>query len=167
MLTYQPLDLLPIIVVYLLTVAILMISIEVGYRLGSFFQKRWPDHSESGVNAMVGASLASLGFLLAFIASIAANIFNSRLELVINEADVIGTTYLARVTWMNQFQKNRENCLESMWKCAWLPADRSQLDNAINRFGRDHQELWKLAKPLLLIPHSDKRPLYRFLESAD
>jgi hypothetical protein len=43
---------------------------------------------------MVGASLATLGFLLAFVTNIAIGIFNERRHLVIAEANAIGTTYL-------------------------------------------------------------------------
>ncbi len=156
MLAYQPLDILPIVVVYLLTVVILMISIEGGYRLGSIFQKRWPDRSESGVNAMVGASLASLGFLLAFIASIAVSIFNSRLELVINEADAIGTTYL-RAGYLDQPVSTASRELLGEYVDLRLAAlDRDRLDNAITRSEEIHQELWKLAE---IVARNDPTPI--------
>ena len=156
MLVYQPLDKIPILGVYLLTAVILMISIEAGYRLGNIFQKRWPDHSESGVNAMVGASLASLGFLLAFIASIAVNIFNGRMELVIQEADVIGTTYL-RAGYLDQpiSAKSRE-LLGEYVEVRLAAFDRNQLDAAIARSEEIHQELWGLAET---IARNDPTPI--------
>ena len=43
---------------------------------------------------VVGAALALLGFLLAFVTGIALDNFNQRRQLVVLEADVIGTTYL-------------------------------------------------------------------------
>lgn len=146
MLAYQPLDQLSIPGVYMLTVVVLMISIVSGYRLGNFFQKRWPDHSESGVNAMVGASLASLGFLLAFIAGIAVNIFNERMELVIKEADAIGTTYL-RAGYLEQPVSTRSRELLREYVDMRLAAlDRAQLETAIARSEEIQQELWDQAE---------------------
>jgi len=71
MLNTQPLDYLPLWGVYLLTVAVLWLAIELGYRSGLVIQKRRPDKAEAGVGAMVGASLAFLGFMLALITSTA------------------------------------------------------------------------------------------------
>ena len=78
MLNFQPLDLLPIWGVYLLTVVVLLLAFEAGYQSGVAILKRRPDQAESGVGTMVGASLAFLGFMLAFIIGIAVNIFNER-----------------------------------------------------------------------------------------
>ena len=94
MLNSQPLDLLPIWSVYILTLLIFFLAAEAGFRLGKPVQKRWPDKSEAGVGAMVGAALAILGFLLAFVTSIAIGNFNQRRQLVVSEANAIGTTYL-------------------------------------------------------------------------
>lgn len=69
MLNSQPLDVLPIWSVYILTVVILFLAAEAGFRLGRLVQKRWPDKGEAGVGTVVGAALALLGFLLAFVAS--------------------------------------------------------------------------------------------------
>lgn len=43
---------------------------------------------------MVGAALALLGFLLAFVTYIALGNLNQRWHLVVFEANTIGTTYL-------------------------------------------------------------------------
>ncbi len=67
MIDHQPLDSLPIWGVFSFTLVLLVISVEAGFRFGKEVQKRWPDHSESSVGAMVGAALALLGFLLAFV----------------------------------------------------------------------------------------------------
>jgi hypothetical protein len=76
--TNQPLDLLPIWSIYILTVVVLFLAAEAGFRLGKPVQKHWPDKSEAGVGTMVGAALALLGFLLAFVTSIAIGNFNQR-----------------------------------------------------------------------------------------
>ena len=79
MVTTQPLDLLPI-WSYLHSdgVLTLFLAAEAGFRLGKPVQQRWPDKSEAGVGIMVGAALALLGFLLAFVTSIALGNFQPK-----------------------------------------------------------------------------------------
>jgi len=146
MLTYQPLDLFPIWGIYLLTVAVLILASEGGYRLGFVVQKRWPDHSESGVSLMVGASLAFLGFLLAFVSSIAVNLYNERLELVLAEADAIGTTYL-RAGYLDQpISTKSQKLLVEYTELRLAALDREQRAYAISRSEEIHHELWSMAE---------------------
>ncbi len=91
MLTSQPLDILPIWSVYILTVFVLFLAVEAGFRLGKRVQKRWPDQADAGVGTVVGAALALLGFLLAFVTNIAIRNFNDRRQLVVSEANAIST----------------------------------------------------------------------------
>jgi hypothetical protein len=91
---YQPLDFLPLWALFMLTALFLFLALEAGYRLGKVVQQHWPDKSEKSVGTMVGAALALLGFLLAFVTSLAIGVFNDRRQLVISEANAIGTTYL-------------------------------------------------------------------------
>ena len=160
MLAYQPLDLLPVWGVYLLTVAVLMLSIEGGYRLGKVFQKRWPDHSESGVGVMVGASLAFLGFLLALIASIAVDIFNGRLELVIMESNAIGTAYLRAGYLEEPISTESRQLLREYVDMRLAALDRDQRDAAIARSEEIHQELWSMAEIVARNDPTDLTALY-------
>ena len=90
----QPLDLLPTWSVFLLTVIILLLALEAGFRVDKLVQRRWPHKSEVSVGTLVGAALALLGFLIAFVTGIAVSNYNERRQLVITEANAIGTAYL-------------------------------------------------------------------------
>jgi len=91
----QPLDVLPIWVVYILTVLIALLMAEVGYQLGKWWQKRTPGEQEGGVvGGVVGATLAMLAFLIVFVNGFAADRFDTRRQLVMEEANAIRTTYL-------------------------------------------------------------------------
>src|SRR4051794_11822881 len=93
----QPLDALPIWAVYVLTVLIAVLMAEVGYRLGSWWHKRSEKdepNKEGVVGALVGATLAMLAFLIVFVNGFAAERFDARRHLVLEEANAIGTTYL-------------------------------------------------------------------------
>ncbi len=88
------LDYLPLWVIYLLTVGLGLLAEELGFHLGKYWKARHPDEQESHIGAMIAASLGLWAFLLAFLVGIAANRFDARRELVVEEANSIGTTYL-------------------------------------------------------------------------
>lgn len=145
MLNTQPLDYLPMWGVYLLTVVMLLLAIELGYRSGLALEKRWPDQAESGVGTMVGAALAILGFLLAFIVGIAVNIFNERRALVVEEANAIGTAYLRAEYLDEPFSTESRELLSEYVDMRLAALDRDKLEAAIVRSEEIHQELWSQA----------------------
>ena len=87
------LDSVPIAALFALTVMIVIVSIEGGYRLGRIFHRRSKQEKESPVSAVAGAVLALVAFMLAFTFGIAANRFDARKELVREEANNI------RIAW--------------------------------------------------------------------
>ena len=89
-----PLDLLPIWGVFLATVAVVLLAVEGGFRLGQYRRRRSEQEDRPPVGEMVAATLALLGFMLAFTFGLAASRFDVRRGLVIDEANAIGTTYL-------------------------------------------------------------------------
>jgi hypothetical protein len=92
--TDGPLDFLPVWALFLATLVLVLACVEVGHRLGNY-RRVQPDHEKEGpVGAMVGATLGLLAFLLAFTFSLAASRFDTRKDLVLEEANAIGTTYL-------------------------------------------------------------------------
>jgi hypothetical protein len=88
------LDYIPIWLFYFLLVALGLLSVEVGYQVGKFWKKRHPNESESQIGAMLGATLGLWAFLLATVVGIANHRFDVRRELVLEEANTIGTTFL-------------------------------------------------------------------------
>ena len=85
---------LPIWSIYALTVIFALAAIEIGHWLGKAWQRRNPDEKESSVGALAGATLGLLAFLLAFTTGLAAARFDTRRQLVVSEANAIGTTNL-------------------------------------------------------------------------
>lgn len=138
----------PLWAMYLLTVLLLFLALEGGYRLGGYFQKRWPDQSSSDVNTMVGASLAFLGFLLAFIIGMAVSLFNERLHLVIDEANAIGTTYLRAGYVGEPIASESRQLLREYVDQRLALIDPSQFDKALIRSQQIQGELWMQAEIL-------------------
>ena len=88
------LDVLPLWGLFLTIVLLVLAAIEAGYRLGSYRHRYAGREKEAPVGAMVGATLGLLAFMLAFTFGMAASRFDTRKQLVLDEANAIGTTYL-------------------------------------------------------------------------
>jgi hypothetical protein len=87
-------DHIPLWGVFFLTVICVFIAISIGTILGLRISRR-PDHEkEAPLGTVVGSSLALVGFMLAFSFGITAQIFQSRRQLLLDEVNAIGTTYL-------------------------------------------------------------------------
>lgn len=145
MLSTQPLDILPLWGIYVLTVIVLLLSIEGGFRLGIFFQKRNPDQAETSVGTMVGASLAFLSFFLALTTSSAVNIYNQRRTLVISEANAIGTTYLRAEYLEDAISIPSRRLLREYVDVRLSARNPDNLASALARTEEIHQELWSMA----------------------
>jgi len=85
---------LPLWALYLITIAIVLLSAEAGWRLGNYMRQRPQHEKDAPVGAVVGATLGLLAFLLAFTFGMAASRYDTRKQLVLQEANAIGTTYL-------------------------------------------------------------------------
>jgi hypothetical protein len=75
-------------------VVINLILIEGGYRFGRFRLRNSSGEMESPVGGIIAATLALLGLILAFTFNLAADRFNARREIVVQEANAIGTAWL-------------------------------------------------------------------------
>jgi len=92
--TSTALDALPLWGLFAAIVALVLLSIEAGYRLGIYRRGRSDREKDAPVGAMVGSTLGLLAFMLAFTFGMAASRFDARKQLVLDEANAIGTTYL-------------------------------------------------------------------------
>src|SRR6185503_2660394 len=88
------LDALPLWGLFLAIMALVLISIEGGYRLGNYRRSRSSLEKEAPVGAMVGSTLGLLAFFLAFTFGFAADRFDTRRQILLDEANAIGTAYL-------------------------------------------------------------------------
>ena len=105
----EPLDVIPLWGVFLITVAVILLSIECGFRLGQFRRRSSELEDKPPVGEMVGATLALLAFMLAFTFGLAASRFEVRRGLVIDEANAIGTTYLRQDCFLSRTVERSED----------------------------------------------------------
>jgi hypothetical protein len=86
-------DALPVWVLFLLTAALIVLSVEIGFRLGNTVRRRSSEERESPVSAIAGAILGLLAFMLAFTFSIASERYDTKKGLVREEANVLRTAW--------------------------------------------------------------------------
>jgi len=87
-------DSLPISLVYIIIVAIILLSFECGYFISKHTSKSTDKNAPGAIVPMVSGLLAMLGFVLAFTFSMAAGENKARKQNIIEDAAVIGTAYL-------------------------------------------------------------------------
>ena len=88
------LDFIPLWAAFLVTLASMLLFTELGYRLGGWRGTAARRETESPVGSIVGAQLGLLAFLLAITFSLAITRFEERRQVLLNEANAIGTAYL-------------------------------------------------------------------------
>jgi len=91
---YGPIDALPLWAFFVIVLLLVLLSVEGGHRLGRYRRRRSEGEVEAPLGAMVGATLGLLAFMLAFTFGSAAERYDSRKQLLLDEANAIGTTYL-------------------------------------------------------------------------
>ncbi len=88
------LDAIPLWLLYPLTFLLGWGAFELGYLYGIAWQRKTKANVETEMSALAGATLAMLAFLLAFVVSIATSRYDTRRQLVVEEANAIHTAYL-------------------------------------------------------------------------
>ncbi len=79
--------------VFLLTVLFVLLAIVVGAKIGAFGKQSTHDGKEA-IGSVVGATLGLLAFILAFTFGMTASRYDARKQLLLEEVNAIGTTYL-------------------------------------------------------------------------
>ena len=72
----------------------MLVCLELGYRVGRMFTARHPELPQEGVGAMESATFALFGLILAFSFSGATGRLDARRQMIVHEANAIGTSYL-------------------------------------------------------------------------
>ncbi len=161
----NPYDLVPIWTVFLITIALALLASELGYRLGTWWQKRTTQTKDPSLGAMVGASLGLVAFLLAFVTGISEGRYDRRRALVLQEANAIGTTELRARYLPKPFAGESRALLREYVDVRLAPTvDPSTLNASIIRSEQIHAELW--ADVQALAPDLESSPLFALYVDA-
>jgi hypothetical protein len=142
------LDQFPIWAVYLGTVAAVLVAAEIGFRIGIWLQRRDPDSGKAPVSGtVVGGMLGLMAFLLAFTIGIVINQHNGRKEMVVTEANAVGTAYL-RAGFLDEPDRtsSRDLLREYVEVRLAAAADPALFDSARTRSEEIHGELWSIVE---------------------
>ena len=164
--TAMPLDAIPIWGVLLLTVALILLAEECGYRFGRFRGKQERRESEPRVGGMVGAELSLLAFLLAFTFGMAGSRFEDRRQVILDESNAIGTTYLRAAMIPEPQSTEVRRLLREYVDVRIAGVQGGSLDQAIRRSEVLHGELWAAA---VAVAEKDQRsvPIGLFISSLN
>jgi hypothetical protein len=141
------LDPLPIWAVYLLTVGLVLLAAEIGFRAGVRLHRHDPS-AEKGTTtgAVVGGMLGLLAFLLAFSIGLSLSQFNTRRQLVVTEANAIGTSYLRADFLGEPDRAAARNLLREYVDVRLAALDPAELEEAIRRSEEIHNQLWSIVR---------------------
>jgi hypothetical protein len=136
------LDVLPLWGVFVATLLLVLAAVEAGYRAGRRRRARAGQENDAPVGAMVGAALGLLAFLLAFTFGLAAARFDTRRQIVVEEANAIGTTYLRAAMLSDAHRKPVRDLLREYVDVRLGAAGGGPLDEAVRRSTELQDSLW-------------------------
>jgi hypothetical protein len=132
------LELFPIWVTGLFTLLLCLASFEIGFRL----RRRSAAEEESALGTLVGAGLGLLAFFLAFTFGIAAARFDQRRQLVLQEANAIGTAYLRTELVPEPHSSELRKILREYTADRIEAVKTGNVEAALSRAAEAHRRLW-------------------------
>ena len=141
------LDQFPIWAVYLGTVVAVLVAAEIGFRLGIWLKRRDPAAKTPMTGAVVGGMLGLMAFLLAFSIGIVIGQHNGRKEMVVVEANAVGTAYL-RAGFLGEPDRGSSRDLLREYVEVRLAAadDEALYESTMTRSEEIHGELWSIVE---------------------
>lgn len=141
------LDSIPLWGFFVLTMLLVLLFIEAGYRLGRYRLTRSEHEKEAPVGAMVAALLGLLAFILAFTFGLAAQRFDTRRQVLLDEANAIGTTHLRAAMLPEHGDEIRERLREYV-DVRLAAVQSGEVSAGIRRSEALQNELWDAATDL-------------------
>ena len=139
-------DQLPLWTILPLSLAVGLLSVELGYRGARYRLRRDEAEKESPVTGMVAAALGLLAFMLAFTFGLAGSRFDDRRQVLLSEANAIGTTYL-RTAMLPEPMRTEARDLLREYVDIRLEAVQQpgKLNASLSRSEELHNKLWSVA----------------------
>jgi hypothetical protein len=140
------LDPFPLWTILPLTVALALLSVELGYRLARYRLQREQLEKESPLGGMVGSTLGLLAFMLAFTFGLAGSRFEDRRQVLLSEANAIGTTYLRAALIPEPMRTESRNLLREYVNVRLEGVQQpGKLEQSLSKSEQLHNQLWTVA----------------------
>src|SRR5499427_3286879 len=140
-----PIDVLPLWALFMVILLVVLLSVELGYRLGKYRRSHHEMEKEAPLGTMVGATLGLLAFILAFTFGLAASRFDNRRQLLLDEANAIGTTYL-RAGMLSERGQEVRDLLRDYVAARLESVQPGKLAQGIRRSEDVQQKVWTEAE---------------------
>lgn len=141
-----PLDNLPLWSLFLATIVLMYSAVEAGYALGNYRRSVSVTEKEATIGPIVGATLGLLAFILAFTFGLAASHFDARRQMVVEEANAIGTAHL-RAGFLSESHRLAVRNLLAAYVSTRLDAVRTgNVKQAMAESVALHNRLWAYAE---------------------
>ena len=136
-------------VVVAVLLGLLLVATEVGFRRGRVIRASLEDPAKSELTTLQGAMIGLLALLLAFSFAMAESRFDTRRQLVIAEANAIGTTYLRSKTLAEPYQvkvvKLLQDYVGNRLEYYAAGMEQQNLDEVNNQTDQLQTQLWSQA----------------------
>jgi hypothetical protein len=157
----QLIDSMPIVGFLVAFVIVALITAEVGYRVGRWWQMRTADEKEGPTAMIVGSLLALMAFLLAVTMGMASDRFNTRRGVVLAEANSVGTTYLRAGYLPEPAASETRKLIREYVPLRILTDDLADVRVRIARSVEIQEKLWAITEELArATPDSDVLALF-------
>ena len=138
----------PVLLLLLTTFLLVVAAIEFGYRAGKAIKKRREVETESTVSSISGYVLALLAFIIAFTFGIVTDRFQTRKDLVNEEANLIRTAWM-RADFLPDSERVEAKSLLKEYTVSRLVAvqslDINKITEAIAEGSQIQKQLWDMA----------------------
>jgi hypothetical protein len=136
------LDSFPVWGMFLATAAVSFVSLKIGFRLARTSQ--WPPirEQEAQVRTMTGGAIGLLTFMLVFTFWIASSHYNQARQVVLDEAGVIGTTYMRADLLPEPYRAEIRNLLREYVDVRLVGIRSGNIDHASSREEEARLRIW-------------------------
>ncbi|TDR52777.1 hypothetical protein DFP85_111101 [Halomonas ventosae] len=154
-------DSLSVVGFFLAFTVVALITLEVGYRLGHWWQTRSSNEQQGPTSMIVGSLLALMAFLLAITMGMSSDRFDTRRSLVLVEANSVGTTYLRAGYLSEPASSTIRDLLRAYVPLRIVTNDLADLKVRMDRSVEIQAELWSITEELArATPDSDVLALF-------
>lgn len=141
-------DIVPIWVLFLFVAGLVLLAVEIGFRMGRTVRGKTDAERESPASSISGVILGLQAFMLAFTFGIVSDRYDSKKALVREEANAIRVAW-RRADFLPEPEKARTKTLLAEYVDQRIALAESRdfglVDKALDSAGRIQQELWDIA----------------------
>lgn len=136
--------------VFIVTPLVCLLAFEIGYRIG-IYKKNDPDKvHEMPLASTVAATLGLFAFILAFTFSMAANRYEERRNLVLDETNAVKTSYLRMGYLQEPYRTDLRKLLKDYLKERIETIQSKDVASVLKESEKLQKDLWRQAEQLAI-----------------